>query len=101
MPLNAKAKMRIIKVPKNCKLTFVGDIHEQEGHFDRLLNKIKLEKDKNILVSLGDVYDKGNGIKYAESIINKIKNLYENDLAYFIRGNHEQRHIRISRDNGY
>lgn len=90
--------MRPIKVKKNWKLAFVGDIHEQEAHFYKLLEKINpSEQTKIILVSLGDVYDKGNGVNSAKKIINSIRDLYKQNLAYMIRGNHEQKHIKQAR----
>lgn len=82
-----------IKVPSGTKIAVVGDIHENEYHFDKLVEKIKPSKDM-ILVSLGDLYNKGQGPKYAEAICDKIKSLNELGFAYIVRGNHELKLIK-------
>lgn len=85
--------MDFIKVPKDGKIIVVGDIHEHEEQLDKLLEEVKLSP-KMILVSVGDIYDKGFGIKVAESITDKLKALVDQGVAYVIRGNHELRCIR-------
>jgi len=84
--------MKHIKVPKGTELVFVGDIHEQEKQFDELIEKAEIGT-KRILVSVGDIYDRGEGRHVAESIINKIKDLSDKGYAFMVRGNHEQKYL--------
>lgn len=85
----------LIEVPRGKKLAFVGDIHECETQFDKLLLELgDFETNGLILVSLGDIYDRGEGPHIAESIIRKIRGLHDRGHAYMVRGNHEQKHIK-------
>lgn len=88
--------MDYIKIPKGGKVIVVGDIHEHEEQFDKLLEEITLSQ-KLILVSVGDVYDKGFGKDVAESITDKLKVLAGQGLAHVIRGNHELKCIRLAK----
>lgn len=88
-----------IKIPKGQELVVVGDIHENEWHLEQLIERAEVGT-KRILVSLGDVYDKGEGHHVAERIIRRIQGLSENGWAYMVRGNHEQRAIKQAKNNG-
>lgn len=85
-----------IKIPDGGKIAFIGDIHEHEEQFDQLIAKIK-PGPKMLFVSVGDIYDKGFGVKVAESITNKIKKIVEEGYGYVIRGNHELKAIQLAR----
>lgn len=87
-----------IEVPATTKIVVVGDIHEHEEQFDKMVERIKPSKD-TWLVSLGDVIDKGFGIKVAESIIDKMRVLEYQGFAYAVRANHELKHIRKAKKN--
>lgn len=84
--------MLTIKIPKGTDLVVIGDVHEQESHFNNLIKELNIGPNR-ILVSVGDIYDKGNGFDVAESIIKKIQDLHSKGFAYMVRGNHEQRKI--------
>jgi predicted phosphodiesterase len=86
-----------IKIPKGQELVVVGDIHENEWHLEQLIERAEVGT-KRILVSLGDVYDKGEGHHVAERILNRIRKLAEDGWAYMVRGNHEQRAIKNARN---
>lgn len=88
-----------ITLKKGAKLVVVGDIHEHEEQFDKLLAEIKPAED-NVLAFVGDIYDKGFGKDVAESITNKLIALVNNGFTYVIRGNHELRNIRNSKRSG-
>ena len=83
----------IIYLQKGTKLLVVGDIHEHEEQFDKALDYLNSQPNM-IMVSVGDIYDKGFGTKVAESIVDKIKKLHAEGKAYIIRGNHELKIIR-------
>lgn len=90
-----------ISLSKKIKIAVIGDIHEHEEQFDEIVEKIKPASNM-ILVSVGDVYDRGTGIKTAESILNKIKTLNESGCAFIVKGNHELKHLkRAKRDNNF
>ena len=76
-------------LPKNTKITVVGDIHEHSNHFFKLLNQIKPNKN-NILISIGDIYGKGYGEIEAEKITKKLIEMNKEGIAFAVRGNHEQ-----------
>jgi hypothetical protein len=88
-----------IRIPKGKELVVVGDVHECEYHFEQMLERTKIGTDR-VLVSLGDIYDKGEGPVVAEKITRKIKRLQEDGWAYMVRGNHEQRNIKNLRKQG-
>jgi predicted phosphodiesterase len=88
-----------IKIPKGQELVFVGDIHENEWHLEQLIERTEIGT-KRILVSLGDIYDKGDGHHVAERIVNRIRKLAEGGWVYMVRGNHEQRTIKRAIDDG-
>lgn len=82
-----------ILVPKGAKLAIVGDIHEHEYQFNRLLELIK-PSEKMFFVSVGDIYDKGYGTSVAASITDKIRKMSENGYGYVVKGNHELKNIK-------
>lgn len=88
-----------IRVQKGQELVVVGDIHENESHFEEMIERTEVGT-KRILVSVGDVYDKGEGSHVAERIIDRIRTLQEAGWAYMVRGNHEQRNIKNAKTNG-
>ena len=87
-----------IRIRKGQELVVVGDIHENEWHFEEMLKRTEVGT-KRILVSVGDVYDKGEGHHIAERIIRRIQKLQESGWAYIVRGNHEQRNIKNAKYN--
>lgn len=87
--------MYCVKVPQNGKVVVVGDIHEHEEQVDKLLSTINPSPEM-ILVSIGDIYEKGFGTKSAETIVNKFRKLSENGSAYVVRGNHELKCIKTA-----
>lgn len=85
--------MKEIKLSDDVRLAIVGDIHEHRKQFDELVNRIK-PSDKMILVSVGDLLDKGDGIETGYYITDTFQTLHEKGHAYVVRGNHELKHIR-------
>jgi predicted phosphodiesterase len=81
------------KLARGTKITVFGDLHEHHEHFEKLLAQLDLGPE-HLLVCLGDIYDKGHGPEVAEDLTAQLKKLVEQGVAYVIRGNHEQRHIR-------
>lgn len=65
----------------------IGDIHGCSKELNLLLEKVKVDKNKDILISLGDVVDKG------PDPIGAIRLLMDNN-AVLVRGNHEDPYIR-------
>ena len=86
-----------IQVPRGLELVVLGDIHECESQFNKMLERAEVGTNR-ILVSLGDVYDKGAGPHVAERIIHKIQELSAAGWAYMVRGNHEQRNIMRAKE---
>lgn len=72
-----------VKIPENKKIFFVGDIH---GRYDELMNKlkdIKFNMDEDILISVGDLVDRGPKIKEVIELFN------QQDNFYCVIGNHD------------
>lgn len=88
----------MIKVSNDTRIIVIGDIHEHEYQFDCMIEAIQ-PSSSTLVVSVGDIYDKGLGVRYAESITDKIRNLVEQGFAYIIRGNHELKLIRAAKQN--
>jgi len=86
----------MLKIPKGGNVIIVGDIHEHEEQIDKLLDEVSLSN-KSILISVGDIYDKGFGVSIAESIVDKFIYLNTKGLAYIVKGNHELKLIRTAK----
>lgn len=89
----------IIKVPKGTSLFICGDIHEHEVQFDKLLNEINPNA-TTWFASVGDIYDKGDGIDAAERIVDKIRHLVDKKIGFVVKGNHELKHLRLAKRHG-
>lgn len=84
---------KILKVPENTKIAVVGDIHEHDEQFFKLVDKI--QPNENLwLVSAGDIYDKGFGVKKAEAIIDFFSDLNKRNIGHVIQGNHELKNVK-------
>lgn len=88
-----KDKNLNIKVSSGTKIAVVGDIHEHEEQFDKLLDIIQ-PSEKMLFVSVGDIYDKGYGPRTAESITDKIRKMVDAGYGFAVRGNHELKNIK-------
>lgn len=82
-----------IQVPKTTQIAVVGDIHEHEYQFEKMLDEVQPSNDM-WLVSVGDIYDKGAGRKTAEKITDKFRELQEKGHAFVVQGNHEKKNIK-------
>lgn len=87
-----------IDLPKNARIIVVGDIHEHLEHFEKFINTIQ-PTTKDIVVSVGDVYDKGFGAEEAEIITDQLKSLASQRKAFAVKGNHELIHLLRSKKN--
>ena len=87
-----------IKIPPKGKVIVVGDIHEHTEQLDRLLSAVTLSPEM-ILVSVGDIYEKGFGTQAAETIVNKFRVLSKMGLAYVVVGNQELKCIHLAKRN--
>lgn len=94
----------MLEVPlKNTtKVAAVGDIHEHPDQFFEILSRVSPAPDR-ILVSVGDIYDKGFGPEVAEKILDVLIPLVESGYAFVLKGNHELKHINKNKksDNKY
>ena len=90
-----------IKLPEKAKIAVIGDIHGHDQQFFEMVEKIKPDKNR-IIISVGDIKDKGFGKKAETKIINKIQELTKEQIGYIIRGNHEMWHInQAKKSNQY
>lgn len=89
---NKKNNLEIL-VPNGTKLAIVGDIHEHEEQFNKLLDIVQ-PSEKMFFVSVGDIYDKGFGHLAAHSITDKIRVMCEKGYGFVVRGNHELKNIK-------
>jgi hypothetical protein len=86
--------MKEIKLLEKQEIVVIGDVHECEEHYNEMSEIIG----DRILVSVGDIYNKGAGIHVANSITRKIIKRHENGNGYIVRGNHEHKHILRDRE---
>ena len=61
----------------------IGDIHGYNETFDALIKKLKI-KEKDIILCLGDLIDKGPGS------LEVLKTVSKSNQIFSIRGNHEE-----------
>jgi predicted phosphodiesterase len=87
-----------IEVPSNTRIAVIGDVHEHPEQFQKMLKELKPTKMFR-LVSVGDFYDKGFGIKTAEAMTQEMQSLQKREAGYAVRGNHELKHIRKNKKN--
>lgn len=72
-----------VKIPEDKKIFFVGDIH---GRYDELMDKLKavdFNMNEDILISVGDLVDRGPKIKEVIELFN------QKDNFYCVIGNHD------------
>jgi predicted phosphodiesterase len=81
------------KLEHDAVVLVIGDIHEQEKQFNLLVEKFN-PGPKRYLVSVGDIYDKGEGMEIGHSITRKLMQLEQNGFCFVVRGNHEAKHIK-------
>lgn len=96
--LPTEAKLNI-ELASDTEIAVVGDIHEHDQQFFDLLNKVQ-PSGKRILVSVGDLFDKGFGYPSYEKISKKLYQLHQEGLAYLVRGNHEEKYLKRARVSG-
>jgi len=79
---------------KNKKLTVIGDVH---GTFDEMVHIVDdaLSRDRHI-VFLGDLTDRGPN---SVGVLNTVMDLYEQDKATVIFGNHDDKFMRWAMGN--
>lgn len=87
-----------IKVPKGVQLAFITDAHEHSEQFFKLLEIIN-PSEKMWLICAGDNFDKGFGINHAETMTDKLIELYEKGICFAVPGNHEKKLIKKNKKN--
>jgi predicted phosphodiesterase len=92
-------KDKNIYVPHDVSICFVGDIHEHDEHFYKLLD-LWNPSEKRWLVSVGDIYDKGFGTDSGNKIIRTFIDLNKNGIGFIVKGNHELKRVKKERRNG-
>ncbi|MBM7553158.1 metallophosphoesterase family protein [Thalassobacillus pellis] len=74
----------------------VSDIHGEIGKLEKVLGQADYNPEEDCLVLLGDYVDRG---PHSKEVVEKVKELVENDGAIAIKGNHDDLFIR-SREDG-
>lgn len=87
-----------IQVPSNTKVAFIGDVHEHPEQFQKMVKEINPSK-RMWIVSCGDFFDKGFGIKTAESMTDELRSFQKRGFGFAVRGNHELKIIRKNKKN--
>jgi len=85
-----------IQVPKGVSIAVMGDVHEHPEQFFAMLDAVRPQENM-WLVSIGDIYDKGFGLRAAEKITDELIRLQNKGICYAVRGNHELKLIRKAR----
>jgi predicted phosphodiesterase len=85
-----------ITLEPETKVTVVGDIHAHGEQFKEIVDIIK-PSPTNIIVSVGDVYNKGFGDDVSDEIVKTLRHLQESNSGYVIQGNHELKRLRQAR----
>jgi hypothetical protein len=85
--------MNLILVPPETSICIIGDIHEHPEQFFGLIDQYNPGPQRWI-VSVGDVYDKGFGLKAAERITDELICFDKKGFGFATRGNHEYKIVR-------
>lgn len=86
-------RYRVIKVSRETKISVVGDIHEHNKQFKKIVEKIS-PNENHLLVSVGDIYDKGYGEQASNEIIDALIEMNNQGIGFMVQGNHESKKIR-------
>jgi Calcineurin-like phosphoesterase len=70
------------------RILAVGDIHGSYDKLIRLMEKVELDPEKDVLIFLGDYIDRGNQSKEVVNYLIQLKEQFRS--AVFLLGNHEQ-----------
>ena len=70
------------------RILAVGDIHGSYDKLIRLMEKVELDPEKDVLIFLGDYIDRGNQSKEVVNYLIELKKQFLS--AVFLLGNHEQ-----------
>lgn len=89
-----------VKVPEETSIVVCGDIHGQLLLFEKLIKLIN-PGPKTWLVSVGDVYDKGDGRASENKIIDYFINFNSAGYGYIVNGNHELKYHKRYSKTGY
>lgn len=90
--------MKIIrpKLPQDCRVICVSDIHANLKHFKILLEKCQYNKDKDYLFILGDIVEKGRDNL---ETLRFVMELCNNDKTICIKGNNDTMCVRMAFDD--
>lgn len=86
----------LVQLNENIKIAVVGDIHRCEEEYKEILKVIN-PSPTMLMVSLGDVYDKGTGDP--DAITRSMMDLQEAGCLLAVKGNHEAKIINHNRRN--
>lgn len=82
-----------INLPEDAVVGVIGDIHEHEKQFDEIVELFQPSKNR-ILISVGDIVDKGFGYNIAKSIMKKLEDMQNDGISYTVLGNHESKYLK-------
>lgn len=82
-----------INLVAGTKVTVISDIHGHSDQFLEIIEKVK-PGPKSIVVSLGDIKDKGFGPEAETKILHEIKRICDLGYGYVVKGNHELKHLK-------
>lgn len=91
--------MNIIRVPKDVRIAVVGDVHEHDDQFSKMISKIQPDA-KTWFVSVGDVIDKGYGIESFNKVTNELMAYQKAGIGFAVRGNHEIKVLKSAKKSG-
>lgn len=78
---------------KDTKIAVIGDIHGHDEQFFKIVEKFKPGPNR-ILISAGDVLDKGWGETVEFKIIHEMQRLESEKCFFMVKGNHEVKRIK-------
>ncbi len=85
--------VKSIQVPEGTQLAIITDCHEHSEQFFNILDQIR-PRENLWLISLGDVYGKGFGLKAAEKITDELQRLQNKGCCFAVRGNHDLKEVK-------
>jgi len=91
--------MNQILVPKDVRIAVIGDVHEHDEQFFKIIDRIKPDG-KTWFVSVGDVIDKGFGTESFNKITCELMNYQKCGFGFAVRGNHEIKVLKSAKKEG-
>lgn len=94
---NNIAPVPTVNLESHTRVAVIGDIH---AHPEQFFSLLKILPEDCLIVSLGDIFDKGFGDGASWEILHYLRELHREGRAFMVKGNHEEKRVNKLKKNG-